>query len=166
MLRPDLYYRLRGSILILPSLGARREDIPDLVEHHLSRLNREHGGHGAKVRGIAASALRALTRAKWPGNVRELLNVVEHALTMCSSIIRTHDLDLAGGVLDPVTPEADTRLPTFHENERALIERVLRLTRGNKLRAARELGISRKALYARMARYGLMGLALHAVARR
>ena len=166
MLRPDLYYRLRGSILILPSLGARREDIPDLVEHHLSRLNREHGGHGAKVRGITASALRALTRAKWPGNVRELLNVVEHAFTMCSSIIRTHDLDLAGGVLDPVTPEADTRLPTFHENERTLIERVLHLTRGNKLRAARELGISRKALYARMARYGLMGLALHAVARR
>jgi len=166
MLRPDLYYRLRGSTLILPPLDARREDIPDLVEHHLSMLNREHGRSGAKVRGITASALRALTDAPWPGNVRELLNVVENAFTMCSSIIRRHHLDLTGGAPGPIAAEPGARLPTFHENERTLIERVLRVTRGNKLRAARELGISRKALYARMARYGLMGLALHALARR
>ena len=56
------------------------------------------------------------------------------------------------------------RLPTFHENERTLIERVLRVTRGNKVRAARELGISRKALYARMARYGLTLLAFRMLA--
>jgi len=166
MLRPDLYYRLRGATLILPPLDARREDIPDLVEHHLARLNREHGGSGVKVRGITAGALRTLTDAPWPGNVRELLNVVENAFTMCCSIIRRRDLDLADSLLGPVAAEPGARLPTFHENERTLIERVLRVTRGNKLRAARELGISRKALYARMARYGLMGLVLHAVTRR
>jgi len=160
VLRTDLYYRLRGSALVLPSLDARRDDIPALVEHRLSQLNRPGSASGRQVCGITGSAMRTLIRAPWPGNVRELFNVVENAFTMCSSVIRTQDLDLV-----PWSPERSPQaprgpLPTFHENERSLIARVLQLTRGNKVRAARELGISRKKLYARMARYGLMGLVL------
>jgi DNA-binding NtrC family response regulator len=164
VLRADLYYRLRGSTLVMPSLDTRRDDIPDLVEHHLSVLNRQYGGPAPKVRGITARALRALRTAPWPGNVRELQYVVENAFTMCGSIIRLENLDFASSVPELGPAEVCARLPTFHENERTLIERVLRVTRGNKVRAARELGISRKALYARMARYGLTLLAFRMLA--
>src|SRR5262249_31240634 len=96
-----------------------------------------------------------------PGYLRPLSREVVGdlaRLTMCSSIIRRRDLDLTGALPRLVAAEPGVRLPTFHEDERTLIERVLRVTRGNKLHAARELGISREALYARMARYALMGL--------
>jgi len=56
--------------------------------------------------------------------------------------------------------EGPAPLPTFQESERNLIERALEITRGNKLRAARQLGISRKKLYAKLARYGLLGVTL------
>lgn len=108
---------------------------------------------------MAPEAMQLLMGEPWPGNVRELFNVIENAFTMGTAIIGTDALELATGRCDPALPDAVPRLPTFQQHERTLIERTLELTRGNKVQAARELGISRKKLYARMARYGLMTLA-------
>jgi DNA-binding NtrC family response regulator len=163
-LRPDLYYRLCVTSLTMPSLRKRRDDIPALVEYHLAALNRR-ASSAMQVRGVAPDAMRLLVAQEWPGNVRELFNVVENAFSMGAPLIRPETLELAGG--EPAADPADDipRLATFQEHERSLIERTLAQTRGNKLRAARELGISRKKLYARMARYGLMALlaGVHAV---
>ena len=156
-LRPDLYYRLCVTSVTMPSLRKRRDDIPALVEYQLVTLNRRVSGATMQVRGVAPDAMRLLVAHEWPGNVRELFNVVENAFTMGGPLIRPESLELAG---EPASDPTDDgpRLATFEEHERSLIERALAQTRGNKLRAARELGISRKKLYARMARYGLLTL--------
>jgi len=157
-LRPDLYYRLCVTSLTMPSLRKRRDDIPALVEYHLAALNRRISSPAMQVRGVAPEAMRLLVAQEWPGNVRELFNVIENAFTMGAPLIRPETLELAGGEPDTEPADDGPRLATFEQHERSLIERTLAQTRGNKLRAARELGISRKKLYARMARYGLLTL--------
>jgi transcriptional regulator with PAS, ATPase and Fis domain len=134
VLRADLYYRLRGSTLVMPSLDTRREDIPDLVEHHLSVLNRRYGGPGAKVRGITARALRALSSVPWPGNVRELQYVVERP--PCAGRSSDGEPDFASSAPERGRP-IQRPAAHIHENERTLIERVLRVTR-RRGRAARD----------------------------
>ena len=160
-LRADLYYRLSGSTLVVPPLRQRRDDIAPLVEYHLRRLKQRHEIAATATRGIGFDAMKILEAQPWPGNIRELFNVVEHALTMCrGQHIEPADLGLLplSAALAPVTPAA-RELPTFAESERALIERTLAFTAGNKLRAARCLGISRKKLYAKIARYGISAIA-------
>jgi len=155
LLRRDLYYRLSVTTLVVPPLCERRDDVPALVEYQLERLNRRAAD--ATPRGISSAAMVALMQHDWPGNVRELLNAVEHAFTMCSRLlIDVDDFDLAPPAAPaPALPVTDT-LPTAAESERRLIEQALVLTGGNKLRAARRLGISRKKLYAKLALYALM----------
>ena len=158
MLRPDLYYRLSVTTLVVPPLRDRRDDISPLVEFHLRRLNERLAEHLPGARCMASTAMLALTAQPWPGNVRELFNVVEHAFTMCTGgCIDVADLDLSPSPPGPTAPGASNPLPTAAEHERALIEQTLALTGGNKLRAARWLGISRKKLYAKLVLYGLHG---------
>jgi transcriptional regulator with PAS, ATPase and Fis domain len=163
-LRPDLYYRLCVTSVTMPSLRKRRDDIPALVEYHLAGLNRRVSDPAMQVRGVAPEAMRLLAAQEWPGNVRELFNVIENAFTMGTPLIRPETLELAGGEPEAEPPDDGPRLATFEAHERSLIERMLAQTGGNKLRAARELGISRKKLYARMARYGLLALVAGMVA--
>jgi two-component system, NtrC family, response regulator GlrR len=161
LLRPDLYYRLCVSPVSVPSLAERREDIPVLVEFRLAALNASAAAEGRHVRGVTERAMEMLVARSWPGNVRELFNVVENAFSMCSALIDRADLALDGVIPFPSTvSEGPAPLPTFQESERNLIERALEMTRGNKLRAAQQLGISRKKLYAKLARYGLLGITL------
>ena len=161
LLRPDLYYRLCVSPVTVPSLAERRGDIPVLVEFRLAALNAGATAEGRHVRGVTERAMEMLIARSWPGNVRELFNVVENAFSMCAALIDLADLALAGVIPFPSTvSEGPAPLPTFQESERNLIERALEMTRGNKLRAAQQLGISRKKLYAKLARYGLLGITL------
>jgi two-component system NtrC family response regulator len=151
-LRADLYYRLSVSTIVVPPLRERREDIAPLVDHRLRLL----AAGAAAPRGLTPAAVAALVTAPWPGNVRELFNVVENAYTMTgTATIDVDDLGLPRGA--PTTAHAwvPVALTTFEQNERVLVERALAFTGGNKLRAARRLGISRKKLYAMIARYGL-----------
>ena len=160
LLRPDLYYRLCVSPVTVPSLAERREDIPVLVEFRLAALNAS-AAEGRHVRGVTERAMEMLLARSWPGNVRELFNVVENAFSMCATLIDRTDLAPDGVIPFPSTvSEGPAPLPTFQESERNLIERALEMTRGNKLRAAQQLGISRKKLYAKLARYGLLGITL------
>ncbi len=155
-LRRDLYYRLNVNTVRLPPLRDRLEDLPLLVEYFLEFFSEKL--HVPK-RLLSSEALDALQRYPWPGNVRELMNVIESAYTFGrGEIIGLEDLPtvITSGAPSPAPFFSSiSALRTFAEVERDLIARALETTQGNKLRAARLLGISRKKLYAKISRYGL-----------
>jgi DNA-binding NtrC family response regulator len=138
--REDLLYRLNTVEIRLPSLRERREDIPDLAGQFLAR-------HGAKR--LTSSAMEALLAHSWPGNVRELEHVIERA-----ALLAPPGEDIGPGDLMLRTrSDAAPRLEemTLEEVERYLIERALAAQGGNVSEAARVLGLSRSALYRRLA---------------
>jgi two-component system response regulator AtoC len=157
-LREDLYYRLNVNTLFLPPLREHREDIPLLVEYFLTYFSERLGVHHRR---IDPSALVALEQYDWPGNVRELMNVIESAYTFSrSDLITLADLPATLSFREKI-PRTDTSQPlapslSFAEAERDLIVRALASTSGNKLQAAKLLGISRKKLYAKIAKYHLI----------
>jgi len=175
LLREDLYYRLQANVIELPPLRERSEDIPLLTSHFIKLFNAE-AAPVVPVAGIARDAMAALLRYWWPGNVRELSNAIESAVTFGrSSRIRLKDLprsvrqnatatapaaaaETAGDATQAAPArESDGSSPkTFDENERELIERALQMAGHNKTYAAELLQISRKKLYARLAKYGLL----------
>jgi DNA-binding NtrC family response regulator len=146
--REDLYYRLNTVEVQLPPLRERREDIPRLALHFLSRCAARYG-QGA--RSFSTAAMDALVRHLWPGNVRELEHVVERALLLAAS-------DEVGA--DDLLLKAPARGPqlermTLEEAERHLILKALERAGDNVSVAAAELGLSRSALYRRLAAYGI-----------
>jgi DNA-binding NtrC family response regulator len=148
--REDLYYRLAVLTIDLPLLRDRPQDIPELVEHFLA--TRPVGPTRAR---IEPDALQALARYGWPGNVRELANVLERAQILAEDHVITGD-DLPDTILDAspvVAPRGDPE--HLREVERRHVQEVLQETKGNKVQAARVLGISRRALYRLIAKYGL-----------
>jgi DNA-binding NtrC family response regulator len=149
--REDLYYRLNVVTVDLPPLRERREDIPELVGHFLT--TRPVGGGRCRV---APEALEALARYGWPGNVRELANVLERAQILCEGGVITPD-DLPETVLaTPAAPRPSLDNPnSLDAVERRHVLDVLRREKGNKLRAALALGISRRALYRLLEKYRL-----------
>jgi two-component system, NtrC family, response regulator len=157
-LRQDLYYRLQASVLNIPPLREHPEDIPALVDHFI-RLFNEKLRPQVPVRAIEESALQAMRAYGWPGNVRELSNAVEGAFTFSRSpVIRLQDLPegVAGSRADDkAQAAAEDEMGSFAEAEREIIMRALENTGGNKLAASKLLRISRKKLYAKIAKYGL-----------
>ncbi|HVA39434.1 MAG TPA: sigma 54-interacting transcriptional regulator [Candidatus Binataceae bacterium] len=161
VLREDLYYRLQVNLIEVPPLRERLADVPLLADHFIALFNRRMM-RTASVTGVEPQALDAMERYDWPGNVRELSNAIESAFTFGpADTIRLADLPPAiaatAGVEPPplaVAPAGSATL-SFADTERDLIRRALVSTGGNKLRAAKLLGISRKRLYARVRRYRL-----------
>jgi two-component system, NtrC family, response regulator AtoC len=154
LLREDLYYRLNVFRLELPPLRARRDDIPLLARHFLSR----------RGIGIGEDALATLQGYGWPGNVRELENVLERAAIVCGGkfINVGHlpaDLAVSSDTPDIQTPKLaieSLRIPQATESlEKQLILEALRQTAGNKSRAARLLDISERSLWYKLTRYNL-----------
>jgi DNA-binding NtrC family response regulator len=152
--RPDLYYRLNVFAIHVPPLRERIEDVPLLVEHFL-KLN----PRSATM--IAPDALRALLQYHWPGNVRELANVIERAKILAEgSTINLVDLpaNITHPSLDGFELKGQTA-PAAKESlanlERRHIERALQIEAGNKARAARTLGISRRRLYRLLEKHAL-----------
>ena len=174
-LREDLYYRLQANVIEIPPLRERSEDIPLLTSHFIKIFNPQ-SGRLVPVTGIAQDAMAALLRYSWPGNVRELSNAIESAVTFGrNSRIRLKDLpqnvrlnasevapievgEARGADLQaaPVREFTGFSSKTFEETERELIERALQMAGHNKTYAAELLKISRKKLYARLAKYGLL----------
>jgi DNA-binding NtrC family response regulator len=154
--RRDLYYRLNVVRIRIPPLRERPEDIPPLVQRFLKRFVEENR---RPIEGFTPAALELLQRYSWPGNVRELRNVVE-------SLVVTQPgpwLDV-----DALPPEvrrsssSGPELPVKIEEgasmeamERALIERTLRATGGNRTRAAALLGIGLRTLQRKIKKYNL-----------
>jgi DNA-binding NtrC family response regulator len=147
--REDLLYRLNTVEVPLPPLRERREDIPQLAQLFLQRLI----DRGATLaRRFSADALEALTRHPWRGNVRELEHTVERAVLLApAEEIGENDLLLAAPASGPALLER----MTLDEVERHLIQRALARCAGNVTEAARELGLSRSALYRRLSHHGL-----------
>jgi two-component system response regulator AtoC len=160
VLRKDLYYRLQARTIPVPPLRERVSDLPALVSHFIALFS--NYPRPVPLTGIEADALALMKRYTWPGNVRELSNVVENAYTFGQTgTIRVTDLPASvregrNGLEDSVLNMAPgSPAESFDEVERDLIIRALETTRGNKVRAAQLLKISRKRLYSRLAKYQL-----------
>ncbi len=148
--RQDLYFRLNVVQVKLPPLRDRKSDIPILVTSFLEKFSDPQG----PVRTIAEEAMRRLIAYDWPGNVRELENAIERAVALGSGPI-LHVADLPSNLQYPTTeraPEKDEILP-LEELERRAILRTLRETGGDKLSAARMLGIGKTTLYRKLKQY-------------
>lgn len=150
--REDLYYRLNVIPVVLPPLRKRVEDIPLLIDTFSGRFNDQFG---TNVR-FGDDAIKELLKYNFPGNVRELLNVVERciALSSCKTIKRS---DLPPHILKT----SQEKIPLFSlqqvsaEAEKDHIVKILRVTRGNRSKAAEILGISRKTLWEKINNYNL-----------
>ncbi|MBI3724723.1 sigma-54-dependent Fis family transcriptional regulator [bacterium] len=153
--RDDLYYRLNVLSIELPVLSERKEDIPLLVQHFLKL-------HGKSIE-VSPEALELLTRYPWPGNVRELRNAVERmAILSEGSVLSSEDLpgEVRAGAEAQAAPaegesgaaEADQPI-ALAELERRHILKVLEYTQGNKMRAARILGVTTATLYNKLKAY-------------
>jgi DNA-binding NtrC family response regulator len=140
--------------MVLPPLLERREDIPELAEHFLT--SRQLGS--VRYR-LSPESSRALLNYDWPGNVRELANVLERAQILAEEYTITLD-DLPEGIVasadTTLAPRGDPRL--LREVERRHILEVLRQEKGNKVHAAKALGVSRRALYRLISKHGLDGI--------
>ncbi len=159
--REDLLYRLDVLGVRMPSLAERREDIPDLCRALLAGMPR-----GREAR-ISFAALVALEAHDWPGNVRELRNALERALAFadggCIDVAHLPDrLARATGVVTREPQDAAAmprRAPSLqqllHEYERRLLAAHLHRYAWNRTRAARELGITRRTLFTKIAKHGL-----------
>jgi DNA-binding NtrC family response regulator len=176
--RPDLYYRLGVFTIDLPPLRQRGDDLPLLVHHYVRRLNRELS---RDVREVTPEAMERLCSYPWPGNIRELQSVLKQALLRATGPVlvpaflpetlggpRTTPVATAGdeGVLR-VEPFLRQRMEACSEEiyqeahqhlDGLLLPLVLRSTDGNKLQAARLLGITRKTLRLRLRALGLSDL--------
>ncbi|MCC7542014.1 MAG: sigma-54-dependent Fis family transcriptional regulator [Deltaproteobacteria bacterium] len=159
-LRADLFYRLASMTIHVPALRQRRSDIPLLVEHFLSSFCHRRCGC---ISGVSRAAMDALVAAEWPGNVRQLRNAVEHAVTTGrNGLIELEDLPssvrdaLSAPAARPLPANAglasndDAEVPSLAEIEARTIRAALSACAGNKVHAARMLGISRHKLYDRL----------------
>ncbi len=137
--REDLYYRLKGVEIHLPPLRERREDIPHLIRHVVERFCQREG---LPVLRVHPDALALLLANDFPGNVRELQNMMEAAVSLADEEVGT---EVVRSLLGETAGEGPHALE-LGAVERQHIGKVLRLTGGNKSRAARILGIDRRTL--------------------
>jgi len=150
--RRDLFFRLNVLTLRIPPLRERRQDIPLLVAHFLERIGRDSGAEKT----VSDETLKALLQYDWPGNVRELENSLERACALSSAReIQVRDLPthLAGAPLAIVNSQPDTGIIPMAELERRTILTALAQVNGDKMLAARLLGIGKTTLYRKLKEY-------------
>jgi two-component system response regulator HydG len=154
--RQDLYFRLNVVQVKLPPLRERKSDIPLLVNFFLEKFSDPQ----RPIRTISEDAMRRLMAYDWPGNVRELENAVERAVALGSGPI-LHIADLPSSLQEGPSDKMleSNELTTLDQMERRAILRALRETNGDKLAAARLLGIGKTTLYRKLKQYGAEALA-------
>jgi DNA-binding NtrC family response regulator len=154
--RRDLFYRLNIVELVVPPLRDRREDIPYLTAAFVKEFS---GRFGKAIEGVSAPAEQLLMSGGWTGNVRELRNVLERACMLADGPTLGPQDVAAAMPAAPAGPPAPAASPSegLQALERAHIIRVLDEVRGNKVAAARRLGISRRTLYRRLDRHAILG---------
>jgi PAS domain S-box-containing protein len=171
--RSDLYYRLRVMPIHLPPLRERKEDIPLLINHFLTKFNREFG---RKVHGLSAEAMGVLLNYHYPGNIRELENIIEHAMVLCTgpTIQIEHlpmDIRTLGNSLQQEASEGVIPLnrekgkvgvkrgipidDPLKVSQREAILRILEQTKWNYGETARRLKKSRVTLWRKMKELGI-----------
>lgn len=147
--REDLYFRLNIFPIKTPSLAERKDDISDLVEYFLNKL-----GHKA---GVSPEAMLMLENHLWPGNVRELANCLERAEILSEGLIITREhLPFGNDNSDELDNlELLNDGISLPDVEKKIINDALNLSDGNKAKAARLLGITRRVLYSKIKRHGI-----------
>ncbi len=141
--RDDLYYRTRVIHLKLPHLSQRREDIPLLVNHLTAKFNHLQG---KDIAGVSDEVMARLMEHDYPGNVRELENILEQAFVLCrGGLIELNHLPPE---LRPTTTAGRDEQPmSLQAMEKFLISETLQRRKGNRIHAARDLGINVSTLY-------------------
>ncbi len=165
--REDLFYRVNVIRIRVPPLCERSDDIPILTRHIVEKIAKRMGKAAKK---LTSAALSRLENYPFPGNIRELENVLERAMIYCEGgTIDTADLDFAlppkanmvAGPGTLVPDGSDSALPgprgaeSMEDIERNAILRALKKWKGNRSRAAEELGISRRTIQYKIKRFGL-----------
>ena len=154
--REDLYYRICGVCLRLPPLRQRREDIPVLLDHFVTRYAALLGRQRPE---ISAQNLRQLMEHSWPGNERELEHCAQKIVALGDERVALADLHSNSNVAYPENGEKvslkQAARAASRQAERELIVKVLSHTRWNRKRAAQQLQISYKALLYKMKQIGL-----------
>ena len=155
--RQDLLYRINTVEIKLPPLRERRDDIPILAEHFLNIYHRKYQKPGLS---ISKETMKQLQAYSWPGNIRELSHAVERAVILSDG----PKLDISDFILQPSDsrdggpssqPQEELDNYNLGHIEQWAIRKALTKHAGNISRAADELGLTRAALYRRMAKYGL-----------
>ena len=154
--RKDLYFRLNVISIALPPLRERKMDIPLLAERILEKLCvlcRTNGAGGPFV--LSQEALNRLLEYDWPGNIRELRNCLERAMTSCDGpVIRAEDLFLNSELACPKQEHTSNQnIIPLKELEKQTILQAISVTGGDKLLAARLLGIGKTTLYRKLRAY-------------
>jgi transcriptional regulator with PAS, ATPase and Fis domain len=170
--RKDLYYRLEGIAVKIPSLSERPGDVDLLINHLLPRVAMKAG---KIITGMDAEVRSCLNHYEWPGNVRELVKVIESAVCLASEpIITWRDIpphfaeQIKAGSASTKAPRQDdeglhdvavasTLSTKLEELEKAAIQEALGSTNGNKRRAALLLGMARSTFYEKLKRHGIPG---------
>ena len=153
--REDLYYRLNVVPVALPALRDRAADIPAIIHHYLAHFGKEMG---VKPR-LEMDGEALLATYRWPGNVRELVNIVERLTVLCgdapidAAAVRRCLPELGRDQPDAPAPEAVGAVLTLDEVERRHILATVDRLAGNKQAAADALGISKRTLWDKLARY-------------
>jgi len=157
--RDDLYYRIHVVKIELPPLSERKEDIPLLVNAFIERFNARMGKH---VIGVSDKALRLLLNYDYLGNIRELENIIERAFILCrNNLIRVECLPKevsetrsgGGEFRAKVSGRGKTLLA---EAEAEMIENTLKKNKGNRIKAAEELGMSRVTLWRKIRKFRIV----------
>ncbi len=154
--RQDLFYRINVIDLKVPSLHERKDDIPQLADHFLTKIAHQAGLEKPR---LSDEALEALIHYPFPGNVRELENILERAFTLCEGeTITEEDLQLpaAAQSSDPTPAPAEQPLDSYLDNrQKEAIQQALKKTKYNKTAAAKLLGISFRQLRYRLKKLGI-----------
>lgn len=154
--RQDLLYRINTIEIHIPPLRERPEDIIPLAEHFLKQYRKQYN---RKVATISPALTRQLQQYRWPGNIRELQHAIERAVILAQGNVLEPE-DFYFGTNAPAAIPTDRDLP-FQENlqiedmEKKMIQQAMQKYHGNITDIARELGLSRQALYRRLEKYGL-----------
>ncbi len=148
--REDLLYRINTVEINLPPLSHRVEDIPLLVEHFVQLYGRKYQKPGIRV---SPESMRVLSEYQWPGNVRELQHVIERAVILSESdSLHPEEMILKPAAAAHPDNAADHSLD---EIEKKHVEMMIKKHDGNVTEAAKELGLTRTALYRRIKKYGI-----------
>ena len=150
-LREDLFYRISAITVHLPPLRERRDDIMPLANAFLKRFSAQAN---RTISGFAPSAVERLSGFDWPGNIRQLQNEVQRAVLLSEGgTVDATDLSITSAKTNP--DGQDTNFTLLEGVERNAIVQMLKETGGNKLEAAKRLGIGRQTLYNKIKAYGI-----------
>jgi two-component system response regulator HydG len=153
--RDDLYYRLNQVAIRIPPLRERREDIPLLIQHFIQQGNAEHDRN---IRGIAPEAIRLLVNQRWDGNVRQLRQAIMQMIVLAPGpMLEASDIPEEYRQSTEIIPVGSGFLAghTLQELEKVAIQQTLKLTAGNREKAAKLLGIGARTLYRKLKEYAI-----------